>query len=57
MRVIDASHLFDSGTTYICLHRGKHMRDYVYTLINYLSPEITRDVIEKAISGDEEKSA
>ena len=57
LRVIDASHLFDSGTTYICLHRGKHMRDYVYTLINYLSPEITRDVIEKAISGDEEKSA
>lgn len=57
LRVIDASHLFESGTTYICLHRGKHMRDYVYTLINYLAPDITRDVIEKAISGDEEKSA
>ena len=57
LRVIDASHLFESGTTYICLHRGKHMRDYVYTLINYLSPEITRDVIESAIHGDEEKRA
>ncbi|WP_455201851.1 LysR substrate-binding domain-containing protein [Kaarinaea lacus] len=57
LRVIDASHLFESGTTYICLHRGKHMRDYVYTLINYLAPDITREVIEKAIHGDEEKSA
>ena len=53
LRVIDASHLFESGTTYICLHRGKHMRDYVYTLINYLAPDITRDVIEKAIQGDD----
>jgi len=57
LRVIDASHLFESGTTYVCLHRGKHMRDYVYTLINYLAPEITREVIEKAIHGDDEKRA
>lgn len=57
LRVIDASHLFESGTTYVCLHRGKHMRDYVYTLINYLAPDITREVIEKAIHGDEEKRA
>jgi len=57
LRVIDASHLFESGTTYVCLHRGKHMRDYVYTLINSLAPDITRDVIEKAIHGDEQKSA
>jgi len=56
LRVIDASHLFQSGTTYICLHRGKHMRDYVYTLINYLAPDITREVIEKAVQGDEQAS-
>jgi LysR family cys regulon transcriptional activator len=54
LRLIDASHLFQSGTTYICLHRGKHLRDYVYTLINYLAPDITRDVIEKAIHGDDQ---
>ncbi|WP_455221993.1 LysR substrate-binding domain-containing protein [Kaarinaea lacus] len=55
LRVIDASHLFQSGTTYICLHRGKHMRDYVYTLINYLAPDITREVIEKAVQGEEQE--
>ncbi|MCI0508093.1 MAG: LysR substrate-binding domain-containing protein [Gammaproteobacteria bacterium] len=55
LRVIDASHLFQSGTTYICLHRGKHLREYVYTLINYLAPDITRDVIEKAVHGEEEE--
>jgi len=54
LQVVDASHLFESGTTYICLHRGKHLRDYVYTLINYLSPDITREVIVKAIHGDNE---
>jgi len=53
LRVIDASHLFSSGTTYICLHRGRHLRDYVYTLINYLAPDITRDVIEKAMQNNE----
>jgi LysR family cys regulon transcriptional activator len=53
LRVIDASHLFESGHTYICLHRGKHMRDYVYDLINYLSPDLTREVIEQAMSRDE----
>jgi len=57
LRVIDASHLFQSGTTYICLHRGKHMRDYVYTLINYLAPDITREVIEKAVQGDEQSKS
>ncbi|WP_455366099.1 LysR substrate-binding domain-containing protein [Kaarinaea lacus] len=55
LRVIDAAHLFQSGTTYICLHRGKHLRDYVYTLINYLAPDITREVIEKAIQGEEQQ--
>ena len=55
LHVIDAGHLFESGTTYICLHRGKHMRDYVYTLINYLAPDITQQVIEKAIHGDSEQ--
>jgi len=53
LRVIDASHLFESGTTYICLHRGRHLRDYVYTLINYLAPDITREVIEKAIQNSD----
>ena len=55
LRVIEASHLFESGTTYICLHRGKHLRDYVYTLINHLAPNITREVIERAVHGDQEE--
>jgi LysR family cys regulon transcriptional activator len=53
LHVVDASHLFESGTTYICLHRGRHLREYVYTLINHLAPEITQEVIEKAMQGDQ----
>ena len=48
--MIDTSHLFEPGATYICLHRGKHIRDYVYSLIELLAPELTRDVVEKAIA-------
>lgn len=47
--MIDASHLFEPGSTYICLHRGKHLRDYVYSLIEFLAPDLTREVVEKSI--------
>ena len=50
LKVIDASHLFEPGSTYICIHRGKHLRDYVYKLIEYLEPKLTRDVVENAIN-------
>ena len=50
LKVIDASHLFEPGSTYICIHRGKHLRDYVYKLIEYLEPKLTRVVVENAIN-------
>lgn len=50
--LMDASHLFEAGSTYICLRRGKHIRDYVYTMIAYLAPELTREVIDIAIHGE-----
>ena len=49
LKTIDASHLFGPGTTYICLHRGKHLRDYVYSLIELLEPTLTRTEVETAI--------
>ena len=52
LQVIPANHLFESGHTYICLHRGKHLREYVYALINLVAPNITREDIEKAIQRD-----
>ncbi|MFV2058581.1 MAG: LysR substrate-binding domain-containing protein [Thiohalomonadales bacterium] len=51
-----ADHLFESGSTYICLHRGKHFRDYVYALIQYLAPEINRETVQKYIDRDPEHS-
>ena len=52
LKVIDARHLFEPGSTYICLHRGRHLRDYVYTLIADLAPELTREVVEHAVYGE-----
>jgi len=51
LRMIKADHLFESGTTYICMHRGKHLRDYVYTLIGYMAPELTPDMIKQKVYG------
>lgn len=52
LKVIDAAHLFEQGSTYICLHRGRHLRDYVFTLIADLAPELTRELVEQAVYGD-----
>ncbi len=49
LAMIDASHLFEPGTTYICMHRGRLLRDYVYAFINFLAPELTRDIVERAV--------
>lgn len=51
LHVIEAGHLFKTGSTYICLHRSKHPRDYLYTMISYLAPELTREVVDNAIHG------
>ncbi|WP_386686201.1 HTH-type transcriptional regulator CysB [Lonepinella sp. MS14437] len=45
---IDASHLFNSSMTQIAFKHSTFLRNYMYDFINYFSPHLTRNLVEKA---------
>ncbi len=51
LRLIDASHLFEPGTTRIGLRRNTYLRKYVYDFIEMFSPHLTRGMVEKTMRG------
>jgi LysR family cys regulon transcriptional activator len=44
--IIPAAHLFEPSTSCICVHRGRHLRSYVYAFINNITPQLTEEAIE-----------
>jgi LysR family transcriptional regulator, cys regulon transcriptional activator len=54
LRVIPAGHLFGSNLTRIALKQGAYLRSYVYTLVELLSPTLSRKLIEQALRGEHE---
>jgi LysR family transcriptional regulator, cys regulon transcriptional activator len=54
LRVMPAGHLFGSNLTRIALKQGAYLRSYVYTLVELLSPSLTRKLIEQALKGEHE---
>lgn len=50
LRALDASHLFKASTTHMGIRRGSFLRGYSYAFIEYLAPQLTRDVVEQAIA-------
>lgn len=46
LNIVDASHLFAPNTSCICVHRGRHLRSYVYAFINNITPQLTEEAIE-----------
>ncbi|MFN7086216.1 MAG: HTH-type transcriptional regulator CysB [Burkholderiales bacterium] len=51
LRLIDASHLFEPGTTRIGLRRDTYLRKYVYDFIEMFSPHLSRSMVEKTMRG------
>jgi len=51
LRLIDASHLFESSTTRIGIRRNAYIRRYVFDFIEMFSPQLTRAVVEKTVRG------
>jgi DNA-binding transcriptional LysR family regulator len=49
LRAIDASHLFRPSITYVLLHRRQYLRSYAYSLLEMLSRNLTRAVVDRAI--------
>jgi len=54
LRVIPAGHLFGSNLTRLALKQGAYLRSYVYTLVELLSPTLSRKLIEQALRGEHE---
>lgn len=52
LRMINAKHLFASSTTHLGIPKGKFLRQYMYAFVELFAPQLTREVIEKAMSGD-----
>jgi LysR family transcriptional regulator, cys regulon transcriptional activator len=51
LRLVDASHLFESSTTRIALRRNAYLRGYVYDFIEMFAPQLTRRVVEASMRG------
>jgi LysR family cys regulon transcriptional activator len=53
LRMIDASHLFESSTTRLGVKRGAYLRRYAYEFIELFAPHLPRTVVERAVRGEE----
>ena len=49
LRMIDTGNLFQSSTTRIAIRRNEFLRGYTYHLIELFAPQLTRDVVTKAL--------
>ena len=51
LRVIDASHLFESSTTRLGIKRGAYLRRYSYDFIEMFAPHLPRKIVEPTVLG------
>jgi LysR family cys regulon transcriptional activator len=55
LKAIDAGHLFRSSTTRVAIRRGSFLRGYTYAFMELFAPQLTRKVIEAAMTGEGEQ--
>jgi LysR family cys regulon transcriptional activator len=51
LRMLDASHLFESSTTRIGVQQGAYLRGYAYDFIELFAPHLSRKVVDAAMGG------
>lgn len=49
LSAIDASHLFESSTTFVGIRRRNFLKTYMYEFLEMFSPRLGRQVVEQAI--------
>lgn len=52
---LPAGHLFGTHVTRVAVKSGIFLRDYIYTILEMLSPELTRDVVDQAVTSDTDR--
>lgn len=50
LHAIDARHLFASNMTRLALLRGSFLRNYVYEFIREFAPQLTRELVDRAMA-------
>ena len=50
--MLPADHLFSPSTTRLALRRGVYLRSYMYDFINLFAPQLTQEVIDRALQED-----
>lgn len=53
LRALDARHLFEVNLTRLAIRRGTWLRGYVYAFIESFAPTLTRDVVKRALAGED----
>jgi LysR family cys regulon transcriptional activator len=55
LRLVDASHLFESSTTKIGIRKDAYLRGFTYTFIELFAPHLTRREVEASLlAGDQD---
>jgi len=49
LRMIETRHLFKANTTRIAIRKNEYLRGYTYDFIELFAPQLTRDVVAKAM--------
>lgn len=52
LHAIPAGHLFGTGRSRLLIRRNTYLRGYVYAFMEMLSPLLSRDMIDEALSGN-----
>ncbi len=50
LKYIDVSHLFEPSTTVVAIRKGSYLRGFMYDFMEYFAPQLTKEVVAKAMS-------
>jgi LysR family cys regulon transcriptional activator len=54
--VSDTGDLFRPSTSCVCVHRGRHLRNFVYAFITLITPQLTEDAVEGILHWESSKN-
>jgi LysR family transcriptional regulator, cys regulon transcriptional activator len=46
LAILPVDHLFRPSTSCICVHRGRRLRNFVYSFITHITPQLSEDAVE-----------
>ncbi len=54
--VVNTGDLFRPSTSCVCVHRGRHLRNFVYAFITLITPQLTEDAVEGILHWESSKN-